>query len=93
MRSMRSIAVAQQWPIPHAELIVPTRHGDTFVIASGDAAAPALMLFHGSGANSSTWIREIAALSRDHRRVCGRHDWRTGLQRRGAAAARLGRIR
>ena len=57
----------QQWPIPYAELIVPTRHGDTFVIASGGAAAPALVLLHGSGANSSTWIREVAALSRDHR--------------------------
>jgi AhpD family alkylhydroperoxidase len=57
----------QQWPIPHHELIVTTRHGDTFVIATGDAAAPALVLLHGSGANSSTWIREIAALSRDLR--------------------------
>jgi pimeloyl-ACP methyl ester carboxylesterase len=57
----------RQWPIPHAELIVPTRQGDTFVIASGDAAAPALVLLHGAGANSSAWIREIAALSREHR--------------------------
>jgi pimeloyl-ACP methyl ester carboxylesterase len=57
----------ERWPVPHDELIVPTRQGDTFVIASGAAAAPPLMLFHGSGANSSTWIAEIAAFSRDHR--------------------------
>ena len=40
-----------QWPVPH-RTIVATCHGDTFVVASGDAAAPALVLFHGSGANS-----------------------------------------
>jgi pimeloyl-ACP methyl ester carboxylesterase len=57
----------QQWPIAHGELRVPTCHGETFVIASGDPAAPALVVFHGSGANSSTWIREAAAFSRDHR--------------------------
>ena len=57
----------QHWPIDHSELVVPTCQGDTFVITSGDPAAPALVLFHGSGANSSTWIREVAAVSRDHR--------------------------
>jgi pimeloyl-ACP methyl ester carboxylesterase len=56
-----------RWPIPHTELIVPTCEGDTFVIASGDPAAPPLVLLHGSGANSSTWIREAASFSRDHR--------------------------
>ena len=57
----------EHWPVQHAELVVPTCYGDTFVIASGDPAAPAVVLFHGSGANSSTWIREVATLSRDHR--------------------------
>ena len=74
-------------------VLVPTCQGDTFVIATGDAEAPPLVLLHGSGANSSIWLREIAALSRDHRVVRGRHDWRTGLQRRDAAAARLGGAR
>jgi pimeloyl-ACP methyl ester carboxylesterase len=57
----------QAWPVPHAELTLSTCQGDTFVIASGDAAAPPLVLFHGSGANSSTWIGEVASLSRDRR--------------------------
>jgi pimeloyl-ACP methyl ester carboxylesterase len=57
----------RRWPIPHAELTLATCQGDTFVIASGDPAAPAVVLFHGSGANSSTWIRDVASLSRDHR--------------------------
>ena len=57
----------QQWPVSHTELNIPTCQGDTFVIASGDAAAPPLVVFHGSGANSSTWIGDIAAFSRAHR--------------------------
>jgi pimeloyl-ACP methyl ester carboxylesterase len=57
----------QRWPVPPAELTLPTCQGDTFVIASGDQTAPPLVLFHGSGANSSTWIGDVASLSRDHR--------------------------
>ena len=57
----------QHWPVPHDELNIPTCQGDTFVIASGDTAAPPIVLFHGSGANSSTWIGDIAAFSRGHR--------------------------
>src|SRR5262245_11166199 len=57
----------QRWPGAHTELMLPTCQGDTFVIASGDPAAPPLVLFHGSGANSSTWIRDVAPLGRAHR--------------------------
>jgi len=55
------------WPVPRTETTVATREGDTFVVASGDASAPPLILFHGSGANSSTWIGDVAALARNHR--------------------------
>jgi hypothetical protein len=34
----------RRWPIPHAELTLRTCQGDTFVIVSGDAAAPPLVL-------------------------------------------------
>jgi pimeloyl-ACP methyl ester carboxylesterase len=57
----------ERWPVPHETRIVPTRHGDTFVVASGDPAAPPLVLFHGSGSNSSIWMRDVATWSQQHR--------------------------
>ena len=49
-----------RWPVAHKQVIVPTRHGDTFVIASGPATAPPLILRHGSGSNAAVWIRDVA---------------------------------
>lgn len=63
VRALYRRALAR-WPVEHDELMVPTRQGDTFVIASGAVGAPPLVLLHGSGANSSTWMSEIAAFSR-----------------------------
>ena len=48
-----------QWPVPHTRLIVPTRHGDTFVIASGPESAPPLVLIHGTASNSITWMGDV----------------------------------
>ena len=56
-----------RWPVPHDELTVSTRQGATFVVASGDPDAPPLVLFHGSGTNSSSWIRDVATWARDYR--------------------------
>lgn len=53
--------VLTHWPVPHETRTVPTRHGDTFVIASGDAAAPSLVLLHGAGTNSAMWAGDVAA--------------------------------
>lgn len=57
----------EQWPVPNTQLFVPTRQGDTFVIASGPSGAPPVVLFHGSGANSSTWFGDVRAWSGNHR--------------------------
>ena|ERR1700679_3019408 len=51
------------WPVPSEQLRLPTSQGETFVIASGDPAAPALLLLHGSGSNSLMWLRDVAAWS------------------------------
>lgn len=55
------------WPVPREELRVPTREGETFVVASGPADAPALLLFHGSAFNSVSWMGDVAAWSRHFR--------------------------
>jgi pimeloyl-ACP methyl ester carboxylesterase len=44
-----------RWPVPLEQRYVETPAGKTFVISWGEAAAPPLVLLHGSVANSSTW--------------------------------------
>jgi pimeloyl-ACP methyl ester carboxylesterase len=60
-------AALAQWPVAHDELLIDTRHGKTFVVASGPTDAPSLVLFQGSGANSALWIDDVASWSQDHR--------------------------
>lgn len=55
-------------PVPTEQLCVPTREGETFVLACGPEQAPPLVLLHGSGANSSTWFADLPAWS-EHFRV------------------------
>jgi pimeloyl-ACP methyl ester carboxylesterase len=56
-----------RWPVPHDELRLSTRAGETFVVACGSRSAPALVLLHGSGTNSASWIREVAVWAQRYR--------------------------
>jgi pimeloyl-ACP methyl ester carboxylesterase len=60
-------AVLARWPVPYQTMHIPTTHGETFVIASGDPAAPPLVLLHGTGSNSAMWIGDVALYSREFR--------------------------
>ncbi len=51
------------WPVPCTTAMLPTRHGDTFVIASGPGDAPPVLLLHGAASNALAWIGEIEAYS------------------------------
>ncbi|MFH8596534.1 alpha/beta fold hydrolase [Streptomyces rimosus] len=55
------------WPVPAEHLRIPTREGETFVVASGPKEAPPLVLLHGAGANTSMWLGDIATWSRHFR--------------------------
>lgn len=44
---------------PYEELFIETRYGKTYVLACGGKSLPPLILLHGSGSNSSMWIRDI----------------------------------
>ena len=57
----RYLEILGRWPVPNQQLRVATREGETFVIACGDPSAPPLLLLHGSMANSSAWIRDVAS--------------------------------
>ncbi|MFI6390016.1 alpha/beta fold hydrolase [Nonomuraea sp. NPDC050547] len=59
--------VLDTWPVPAEHRRVPTREGETFVLASGPQDAPPLVLLHGSGANTSMWRADIATWSRHFR--------------------------
>jgi pimeloyl-ACP methyl ester carboxylesterase len=50
--------ILSRWPMPHQQLRLPTREGETFVMACGPESAPPLLLFHGAGANSAVWIAD-----------------------------------
>lgn len=52
------------WPVANTQRTVPTREGDTFVIISGPENAPPLVLLHGSAANASSFIGDVATWSR-----------------------------
>lgn len=56
----------KNWSAPSTTHTVSTRHGDAFVIASGDASSPALILLHGAGSNSAIWAGDAAAYSRSY---------------------------
>jgi pimeloyl-ACP methyl ester carboxylesterase len=56
------------WPVPHERLRITTREGETFVVASGPADAPAVLLLHGSTTNAVMWLGDVATWAR-HRRV------------------------
>jgi pimeloyl-ACP methyl ester carboxylesterase len=57
----------EHWPVPYETHTLPTRHGDTFVIASGEASSPPLILLHGAGTNSAIWAGDVAAYSQYYR--------------------------
>jgi pimeloyl-ACP methyl ester carboxylesterase len=61
-------ALLAGWPVPAEHLRVPTREGETFVVASGPPDAPPLVLLHGSGSNALMWAGDVAVWS-EHFRV------------------------
>ncbi len=63
-------AALERWPVPYECLTVSTRHGVTHLIASGDLAAPPLILLGGAGANATRWLPNIGDLSKDFRTYC-----------------------
>jgi pimeloyl-ACP methyl ester carboxylesterase len=60
-------AVLRQWPVRYQERYIPTRFGDTHVIASGPDEAPPLVLLHPAGGGSTIWYRNAEAFSQTHR--------------------------
>lgn len=60
-------AVLEQWPVPYEEFYVPTRFGDTHVIASGPKDKAPLVLLSSSGSGSVQWYKNAGPLSQHFR--------------------------
>ncbi|GAA2961307.1 alpha/beta fold hydrolase [Actinokineospora diospyrosa] len=60
--------VLDGWPVAAAEVRVPTREGETFVVVSGEVGAPPVVLLHGAGTNAAMWAGDVAAWA-EHFRV------------------------
>ncbi|MDX2421487.1 MAG: alpha/beta hydrolase, partial [Amphritea sp.] len=56
--------VLKLWPVAFESLTLPTRHGETHVLACGDAALPPLLLMHGAMSNASAWLQNIEEWSK-----------------------------
>jgi pimeloyl-ACP methyl ester carboxylesterase len=59
--------VLAQWAMPYETMTLPTRHGDTFVIACGNKDALPLILLHGAGTNSAIWAQDAAEYGKYYR--------------------------
>lgn len=59
-------SILDRWLEPHEQMTIPTRHGDTFVIASGDPSLPPLVLLHGAGTNSAVWAGDVPEYSQHY---------------------------
>src|SRR5512133_2250112 len=60
-------AVLEKWPVPYEEVYIPTRFGDTHVIASGSKDTDPLILLHPAGGGGVIWIRNVESLSQQYR--------------------------
>jgi pimeloyl-ACP methyl ester carboxylesterase len=60
-------ALLARWPVPFTTLNIASRHGSTFVIASGRESAPPLILIHGAASNSAMWAGDVTEYSAHYR--------------------------
>jgi pimeloyl-ACP methyl ester carboxylesterase len=51
-------------PVKTEKINIPTRFGNTFVLACGDRDKPPLVLLHGTAANSAVWFGDIKEYSK-----------------------------
>jgi pimeloyl-ACP methyl ester carboxylesterase len=59
--------VLDGWPVPKTELRLPTREGETFVVACGGEDSPPLIVLHGGQSNAAAWTFDAAYWSRAFR--------------------------
>jgi pimeloyl-ACP methyl ester carboxylesterase len=56
-----------QTNVPYESITVPTRFGETHMIAAGPADAPPVILLHGMEGNAASWRHQLIGLAQDFR--------------------------
>lgn len=59
--------VLRLWPVPYEELMVPTRFGETHVVAAGPKDGKPLILIHGMTFSATSWYANIESLASRYR--------------------------
>jgi pimeloyl-ACP methyl ester carboxylesterase len=88
----RYLKFLERWPVANRQFHVPTRQGETFVVACGNPEGPPVILLHGGAANSAMWMGDIAAWAAEFQNFAGGRDRRTGVERTRAASAEFRRL-
>jgi hypothetical protein len=81
-------AMLSRWPVPAESIYIPTRFGQTHILAAGPVGAPAVILLHAAGVSATEWYDNVAPLS-EHFRLyaldtvgdCGRYSLSAALIR------------
>lgn len=60
-------SVLKEWPVPYEEFFIPTRLGETHVIASGLKDAAPLVLLHPAGGGGVIWVRSVGPFTQHYR--------------------------
>jgi len=63
-------SIMDVWATGYEELVVPTRFGDTHMIANGSQDDPPVVLLHALFATATSWYRNIPELSKGSRTYC-----------------------
>lgn len=53
----------QQTRLPYESITVPTRYGDSHMIATGPVSAPPVILLHGMEGNAASWRHQLIGLA------------------------------
>lgn len=56
-----------QWPVPYESRYINTKYGKVFVVISGPADAPPILLLHASAMGSWSWLYNIKGLNKYYR--------------------------
>jgi pimeloyl-ACP methyl ester carboxylesterase len=62
-------SMLQRWAFPHESMTIPTRFGESHIVAAGQKQKPALVLLHGAASNLLGWGGAIPEYMRDFRVV------------------------
>jgi pimeloyl-ACP methyl ester carboxylesterase len=57
----------KMWPVPYEEQMIPTRFGETHIVAAGPVDAEPLILIHGMTFSATMWYPNIEMLASNYR--------------------------